>query len=152
MSAEAKILDRLQRVRATSSNTWLASCPTGAHKHGDRSRGLSIRVTDDRVLLLHCFAGCEPGDVLAAIGLGMSDLFPERLPEHRYSASHTGIPPRDLLVVLDHEITVATLILNDIVSRRSVSESQVHRLCQAAARIGKARDMANPAKAVPHAA
>jgi alkyl hydroperoxide reductase subunit AhpC len=82
----------------------------------------------------------------------MSDLFPERLPEHSYPVSHSSIPARDLLVILDHELTVVVLILNDIVTGRTVNESQLQRLCQAAARIGKARDMANPAKWSRHAA
>jgi hypothetical protein len=55
-------------------------------------------------------------------------------------------------VILDHEITVAMLILLEIVERRKVNEAQVQRLIQAAARIGKARDMANPAKVDSRAA
>jgi hypothetical protein len=82
----------------------------------------------------------------------MSDLFPDGLSEHSYPTSHSSIPARDLLVILDHETTVAVLILNDIVTRRTANESQVQRLCQAAARIGKARDMANPAKGSGRAA
>ena len=58
----------------------------------------------------------------------------------------------DLLVIVDHEVTVAMLILNDIVTGRTVNQGQVLRLCQAAARIGKARDMVHPTKAIPHAA
>ncbi len=102
-------------------------------------------------MLLHCFAGCESGDVLSAIGLTMSDLFPARPREHGYAAAQTAIPARELLIILDHEITVAALILNDAVTRRAVSQSDVQRLMQAAARIGKARDMANPSM-VPHVA
>jgi hypothetical protein len=49
-------------------------------------------------------------------------------------------------VILDHEITVSALILDDIVKRRTVNEGQIQRLCQAAARVGKARDMSHPEK------
>ena len=148
MSAAAKLLDRLEAVKQTGPGRWLARCPA----HPDKSPSLTICETDQRMTLIHCFAGCEPGDVLAAIGLTMSDLFPEKSPRHSYPASHSSIPARDLLVILDHELTVAALILNDIVTRRSASEVQGQRLCLAAARVGKARDMATPAKAVRHAA
>jgi len=147
MIRAAKLLDRLERVRQTGPARWLARCPA----HPDKSPSLSICETDRGMTLIHCFAGCEPGHVLAAIGLPMSDLFPDRLLQHSYSASHSSIPARDLLVILDHEVTVAVLILNDIVTRRTVNESQVQRLCQAAARIGKARDMVSPARIAAHA-
>lgn len=147
MSAST-LLDRLEHVRQTAPGRWLARCPA----HEDRSPSLSIREIDGGRILLHDFGGCSTEDVLAALGLTMSELFPERLPEHSYPASHSSIPARDLLVILDHETTVAVLILNDIVTRRTANESQVQRLCQAAARIGKARDMVNPAKGIRRAA
>lgn len=45
-------------------------CPA----HRDRTPSLSVRLAGDRVPL-HCFAGCEVGDVTAAIGLDLRDLF-----------------------------------------------------------------------------
>jgi hypothetical protein len=144
----SKLIDRLDHVRQSGAGRWIARCPA----HEDRSPSLSVRELEDGRVLLHDFGGCEPGDVLAAVGLTMSNLFPERLLEHNYPASHSNIPARDLLVILDHELTVVVLILNDIVTGRTVNESQVQRLCLAAARIGKARDIANPAKWDRHAA
>jgi hypothetical protein len=148
MSAAVKLLDRLGRVKQTGSGRWLARCPG----HEDRSPSLSIRALDDGRVLINCFAGCEPGDVLLAVGLTMSDLFPERLREQSYAAYHSSIPASDLLIALDHELAVAVLILEDVVTRRTVSAGQVQRLCQAAARVGKARDLSHPAKVVPDAA
>lgn len=48
-------------------------CPA----HDDRSASLSIGEADDRVLV-YCQAGCKTEDVLAAVGLKFSDLFPEK--------------------------------------------------------------------------
>ena len=98
MSAATKLLDRLEGVKRTGPSRWLARCSA----HPDKSPSLTICETDPGMTLIHCFAGCEPGDVLAAVGLTMSDLFPERLPKHSYPASHSSIPARDLLVILDH--------------------------------------------------
>lgn len=140
----ATILDRLAAVKQTGPGRWLAKCPA----HDDRSPSLSIRELDDGRILLHDFGACQTADVLAALGLEMSALFPEPLPAIRggsgYGPTHSRLAARDVLEVLDHEITVAVLILDDILARRNVSEDQVARLTQAASRIGAARDLANP--------
>lgn len=68
-SAE-ELLSRLERVRETAAGQWLACCPA----HEDRNPSLSIKRIDDR-LLVHCFAGCSPCDVVAAVGLSLADLF-----------------------------------------------------------------------------
>lgn len=53
---------------------WRADCPTG-----HRSRGtLAVGVGDDGRVLLHCHAGCDAADVLAAVGLTLADLYPDR--------------------------------------------------------------------------
>jgi hypothetical protein len=146
MSA-AKLLDRLERVRQTGPGRWVATCPA----HEDRSPSLSVRELDDGRVLLNDFGGCGTDAVLAALGLTMAELFPEGS-RGDYPPSQSRIPARDLLVILDHELTVAVLILNDVTTRRAVSEPQIQRLIQAAARVGRARDEANPAKADRHAA
>lgn len=51
-----------------------AKCPA----HDDRSASLSIGQGDDGRTLIHCHAGCRTEDVLAAVGLKMSDLMPPR--------------------------------------------------------------------------
>lgn len=71
------VLDHLERVRSTGSNTWQASCPTSLHKHGDRSQGLSIKQAEDGRVLLHCHAGCSAESIVSAIGLTLADLFPK---------------------------------------------------------------------------
>ena len=51
---------------------WMALCPA----HDDRSPSLSIAQEGDKVLV-HCFAGCEADDVLAAVDLAWRDLYPD---------------------------------------------------------------------------
>lgn len=64
------ILDKLDKVKPSGNGAWMACCPA----HEDRNP--SMRVTDkgDRILL-HCYAGCDPQLILAAIGMTYSDLF-----------------------------------------------------------------------------
>jgi hypothetical protein len=51
-----------------SGRLW--SCPA----HDDRNPSLSVDYRDGKVLL-HCFAGCEVTQILAKLGLELSDLF-----------------------------------------------------------------------------
>jgi hypothetical protein len=139
------VLARLVRCRKTGANRWIACCPS----HDDKRPSLSISQTDDGRILLHDFGGCEPGDVVAALGLTFGDRFPRPLGEFRPCKS--SIPASDLLVVFDHELLVVILILNDVVDRGAVNESQLQRLIKASSRIGHARDMVNPAR-VSHVA
>jgi hypothetical protein len=136
MSAAARILDRLERVKQTAPGRWLAQCPA----HEDRSPSLSIRELDDGRVLLHDFGGCEVGDVLAAVGLELRDLFEK--PLGNLPMSHSRIPARDLLEIISEETTVVAFIAAYILERRPISESDWKRLAQAAGRIGKARDHA----------
>jgi putative DNA primase/helicase len=69
------VLELFHNARANGANRYLASCPTPAHKYGDRHQSLSITIAPDGTVLLHCFAGCETRDICAAIGLELKDLF-----------------------------------------------------------------------------
>ena len=137
------LLDRLDGVTQTGGNRWLARCPA----HDDRSPSLSIRECDDGRSLIHCFAGCETEDVLAAVGLSFSDVMPERVGEqHSYKAIHQTVPARDALMTLDHESLVVAIIGADILEHKEVDEPTLSRLAQAVGRINKTRSMCAPAK------
>ena len=66
------ILERLDAVRETGTGTFLARCPA----HNDGRPSLSVSVKPDRILV-HCFAGCTPEEVTAAVGLTLADLYPD---------------------------------------------------------------------------
>ncbi len=57
----------------TGQDQWIARCPS----HVDRTPSLSIAEKDDRVLI-HCYAGCCVNEVVDAVGLKITDLFPPR--------------------------------------------------------------------------
>ena len=74
MTPTENILSRLEKVKQRQPGQWSACCPA----HADKGPSLSIRETTDGAVLLHCFAGCEVGSVVAAMGLELYDLFPPR--------------------------------------------------------------------------
>ena len=57
-----------------SGNGHIAQCPA----HEDRNASLSVSTGDDGRAILHCHAGCEPGAVVAALGMKLSDLFADK--------------------------------------------------------------------------
>src|SRR5215213_613957 len=66
------VLDKLSVVSRNGEKA-MSFCPA----HDDSSNpSLSLKAENGR-LLLHCFAGCQPEDILSKIGLGMKDLFSE---------------------------------------------------------------------------
>jgi hypothetical protein len=66
-----KMLPLLQNVKQTRSG-YSARCPA----HNDHESSLSLGQGDDGKVLLNCFAGCEVEDIVAKIGMRMSDLSP----------------------------------------------------------------------------
>lgn len=80
----ARVLGLLQGVKSLSNGKYLAKCPA----HGDKTPSLSIAEGNDGRVLLHCLAGCDTSEVLAALGLEYRDLYPPR-PGYK-SASRTA--------------------------------------------------------------
>ena len=73
-------LELLEGVKPTGVNRWMAKCPA----HDDRFPSLAVSTGDDGTILLKCFAGCNVGEITAAVGLRISDLFPNRIRPDRY--------------------------------------------------------------------
>lgn len=71
-SALHQVLSRLQGVKRSGTG-YVALCPA----HNDRHPSLSIDELSDGRVLLHCWAGCDTESIVSAIGLTMSDLFPQ---------------------------------------------------------------------------
>ena len=65
------LLNRLEKVKG-SKGRWTACCPA----HGDKSPSLAVTMLDDGRILLKCFAGCSAYEIVSAVGMDMTDLFP----------------------------------------------------------------------------
>jgi AAA domain len=83
------VLGRLENVRDKGTgNGWDALCPA----HDDRRRSLSVSIGRDGKVLLKCFAGCPTEEVVAALGLSMSDLWPKDDPPPHEKHKDNGQP------------------------------------------------------------
>lgn len=88
-----QLLGRLEAVRRSASG-WMARCPA----HQDRHPSLSIKVGQDGRILLHCFSGCAPEAVVAALGLTMGDLFHKR---EQNGSAKAALQPLSVLSAAD---------------------------------------------------
>ncbi|WP_051233846.1 CHC2 zinc finger domain-containing protein [Halomonas halocynthiae] len=127
------ILDRLDKVKENGPGRWLACCPA----HQDRSPSLAVRETSDGTILMKCFAGCPTGDVLAAIGLELKDLFPERDNDAYTTSKRPGERwvPRDVLAAVAREALIALLAAEAVHSGTLLSDDDRNRLAVAAGRL-----------------
>lgn len=86
----SNLLNRLDKVKRVGEGRWVACCSA----HDDKTPSLSIKQTDDLHILIHCYAGCQAIDVLAAVGLSFRDLIPTHL--RKYADAFTMRPqPRN---------------------------------------------------------
>ena len=129
----AELIERLDGVKQTAPDRWLARCPA----HEDRSPSLSIREASDGTILLHCFAGCGAADVVQAVGLELRDLFPR---DDRHTATNRKGTRfrwnyRELLEVLADETRIIRLAAGDISRGRLLNTDDLARVEKAAQRI-----------------
>lgn len=96
------LLARLDGVRGRNGS-WSAKCPA----HADRSPSLSVKDGGNGLILMHCFGGCGTDDVLGALGLSMTDLFPERLGD--FPARRGAFSAMDALRALTYESSVVAI-------------------------------------------
>ena len=132
MSAEI-LLSRLDKVRRTGPGRWSARCPA----HDDKGPSLSIKETDDERVLIHCFAGCDVHNILAAVSLDIADLFPPReiqqgKPERR------PFPAADVLRAIAFEAVVTMAAASALLSGQPFGADDRERLILAVARIQSA--------------
>jgi hypothetical protein len=111
----------------------MARCPA----HSDRTASLSIREADDGNTLIHCFAGCEPAAVLAAVRLSLSDLFADGGQRHTPSR-RSRIPAADILAALAHEAAVVEVGMEALLRGDQLPDTDIQRLHLAVSRISTA--------------
>jgi hypothetical protein len=138
-----QLLTRLERV-ITTGKGWRARCPA----HGGKSASLAITEGDNGTLLLHCFAGCQVHDVLAAVGLRVGDLFMRKdlrsmTPSERSRLRQAALLPRwrAALDVLGTEASVVLIGACQLGDGAPLDDTDMTRLRVAALRIFDAQEV-----------
>ena len=135
MSIE-NLLSRLAKVKGRAGS-YTACCPA----HEDKSPSLAIRESDGKVIL-HCFAGCATADIVAAVGLDMTDLFP---PNETTYAPQPKVKffATDMLRVLHLEANIVMVSAFNLAKGLALSDADKDRLTLAYQRIDFAMENVN---------
>lgn len=144
-SPAQQLLPRLEGV-ITTGKGWRARCPA----HGGKSASLAITEGDNGTLLVHCFAGCQVHDVLAAVGLQVGDLFVRRdlrsmTPSERSQLRQAALLPRwkAALEVLVTEATIVLIGACQLADGAPLDDTDMTRLRVASLRIFDAQEVLN---------
>ena len=131
------ILARLEKVRQRQPGQWSARCPA----HADKGPSLSVRETPAGGVLLYCFAGCGASDILGALGLTFSDLYPPREASGR-EPPHTPrlLTAAQALELLETEALLVAVAAANLAHGLTITEADKARLLSAAGRVNWLRD------------
>lgn len=126
-----QLLGSLQKVKKTGADRWVACCPA----HEDKGPSLAIKANENTVML-HCFAGCCTEEILSAVGMTFSDLYPTGGAPQKPQR----IPATEALRCISYE-TLVVVASAGTMRQRELTESEMSRLVQASARIQAAQEM-----------
>ena len=127
-----KILERLQKVKQTKPNQWVACCPA----HNDKHPSLAIKHCDNGKILIKCWSGCGIDDIVGAIGLELSDLFPEGTHYKKQEREHFSA--ETILKALHKESIIMRMLASDIKNGVQLGEQEIKRAEQAENKIHEA--------------
>lgn len=126
------LLIQLHKVKQTGHGQYIAICPS----HHDKNPSLAIRQTDGGKILLRCFAGCSVHEIVSAIGLSLTDLFPK---ESYYSKpTKNPYPAASVLRCIQTEALIVVTAACNMAKGMKLTSEDIQRLVLAASRIGGA--------------
>lgn len=107
------LLSKLSKVKSLPSKDgralWQACCPA----HDDKTPSLSISFDDNEKIGIHCFAGCNAGNIMSAVGMAVKDLYPPLSAEQKalYAKLYQSTTKQQELdgKILRHNMGVAAL-------------------------------------------
>lgn len=143
----AKPVDRLLRLLHNVhvyGTGWRADCPNG---HSKSRSSLAIDEADDGRILMKCFACHDTQGILAAVGLELADLFPERIKDPSPAAckaAHEAFKRNGwgaALGLLGREATIVQIAAHDLADNRALNATDHARVLLACDRIELARDV-----------
>ena len=129
------LLSLLKKVQSIGNGRYKALCPA----HEDKSPSLAITGDDDRVLF-HCFSGCDPADVLGAIGLTFTDIMPNKSSAN-YKKDRKPFYAMDVLGIIKFEATLVYIYATDMAKGLKLTSTDKERLLLATSRINHAYEV-----------
>ena len=117
------LLSKFDKVKPTGNGKYLACCPA----HPDKSPSLAIKQTDDGKILIHCFSGCQVSDIVAAVGLELSDLMPEN-PSYQKGTKPPRFNKNELFDRLAFEVVILSMGIRQLLAKEDLSQDDLSRV------------------------
>jgi hypothetical protein len=137
MTPIENVLGRLEATRQRQPGQWSARCPA----HADKGPSLSVRESTEGAVLIHCFAGCTPAEVVGAMGLELHELFPPReTPPGAPKRTPRLLSAGQALDLLAHEAMLVAVAAGNVGRGLALTEKDHAQVMQAAGRINYLRD------------
>ena len=131
-----KFISRLEGAHKIGVDQWIALCPS----HDDREPSLSIKETHEQTVLIHCFAGCTPHEIVSAVGLNLSDLFP---PKDTDRAGPLKKRPdyRAMWLLCRRAFWVLVIATEDLEANKPLSDEDLEHVRKSRRRISKVMEV-----------
>lgn len=126
-----QLISRLDGVRPTGRDQWIAKCPA----HDDKSPSLSIRETSDGTILIKCWAGCSAYEIVSSVGLELSNLFPARIPQLGRKPERRPFPASDALRCMANDVIFLLICASDMQRGEKLIEPDIKNLVAIGARL-----------------
>jgi len=138
MSKLDNLLSRLEKVKRTGKDSYIASCCA----HLDKSPSLAIREIEPDKLLLHCFAGCSVEEITSACGLTLGDIMPDTAPDKFRRPLSVPFNARDVMTCMSSDAFLLGVFIADCVKGATVTPLEASNAMKAAGRLISATRMA----------
>lgn len=132
-----EFLSRLQKVKRTGPDRWLALCPA----HDDRHPSLNVRIQADGTKLVICRSGCDQEEIRLAMGCEWADFYPEKSTGVYDRKLPRAFPVSDVVEALEHEVMIVAVCACDIAAGKALSKEDKDRVLLASQRIANAKEM-----------
>lgn len=136
------VLSRLDghKLRENGRDRWRSCCPGHG---GSNPSALSIGVGDNDAVLLRCWHGCDIEQIVTALGLELTDLFPPK-PENGHGSGPLKrrrlITAGQALDLLHDEAQLVALCAANIANGVEINDDDRSRVLTAAGRVCILRD------------
>jgi len=129
MSILENFLSHLDGVKSKGNGKWIAKCPA----HADKSPSFAVTQAADGKILIKCWAGCEAGEILAALGLKWSDLMPTKYDPKK--TDYQKFNTYELFPLLVQESLILFLAVQELSQGKPLNPVDLARVEQAQATI-----------------
>jgi hypothetical protein len=123
MIEQSEILARFSKVYQSGVDEYSCLCPS----HNDRNASLGLKFVDDK-MIFNCFAGCNPQDILEAVGLTWNDVMPNNLDTEWKPKSRIKFNPFAVMKGLREDYLFIALSAKELERGNTLAGEDVERL------------------------